>query len=136
LAPARPCLCAGDGARAFAAALAAEGVPVYGRAQGFTTSHQFAIEAARYGGGQAVSKRLRQSNILACGIGLPIAGVDGDLNGLRIGTPEIVRRGMGPKDMPALARLVAQALTTNDPRVVAERVTAFRRGFTGLHYIR
>ena len=43
---------------------------------------------------------LRQANILTCGIGLPIAPVEGDVNGLRIGTPEIVRWGMTPDDMP------------------------------------
>ncbi len=122
--------------RALAEALASEGVPVFKGKGGFTQSHQFAVEAARYGGGQTVSKRLREANILACGIGLPIAGVDGDLNGLRFGTPEIVRRGMGPKDMPKLAKLIARALTANDARSVAAEVTAFRRGFTGLKFVR
>ena len=40
------------------------------------------------------ARRLRQAGFLACGIGLPIAPVAGDLNGLRLGTPEIVRWGM------------------------------------------
>jgi glycine hydroxymethyltransferase len=123
-------------AKALALALVAEGVTVFGSKLGLTTSHQFAIEAARYGGGQTVSKRLRQANILTCGIGLPGKGVDGDLNGLRIGTPEIVRRGMGPKDMPQLARLIARALHANDAGALAQDVTAFRQTFAGLHFIR
>ena len=123
-------------ARALADALQAEGVPVFTTRDGATRSHQFAIEAARYGGGQTVSKRLRQANILACGIGLPIAALPGDVNGLRFGTPEIVRRGMQPSDMPALAGLIARALTTNDPASVANDVTTFRRGFQGLHFVR
>lgn len=123
-------------AAALAQALADRGVPVFHTPRGITTSHQFALEAARYGGGQAASKRLRQANLLACGIGLPVAPVDGDLNGLRFGTPEIVRWGMRPEDMPELAELIVRGLDTNDAAAVAKDVTAFRRRFRTLHYVR
>jgi hypothetical protein len=43
---------------------------------------------------------------------------------------------MGPADMPALARLIARALVANDARTVADDVTAFRRRFSGLWYVR
>jgi glycine hydroxymethyltransferase len=122
--------------KALALALAEEGIPVFARERGFTASHQFAVEAPGFGGGQAASKILRKANILACGIGLPIAPVEGDLNGLRLGTPEIVRRGMRPSDMPLLARLIARALTTNDPQNLATEVAEFRRRFRGLHFVR
>ena len=96
-------------------------------ARGVTTSHQFALEAARFGGGQAAAKRLRQANVLACGIGLPIAEVDGDINGLRLGTPEIVRWGMTAQDMPALAGFIADVLTgRRAAQSVAPEVAAFR----------
>jgi glycine hydroxymethyltransferase len=125
-----------EAAQALAIALLSEGIPVF-RPQGVaTTSHQFAIEAARYGGGQAASRRLRAANILACGIGLPIAAVADDVNGLRFGTPEIVRRGMRPGDMPTLAKLIARALQTNNPETVALEVTNFRKSFNGLSFIR
>jgi glycine hydroxymethyltransferase len=123
-------------AKVLAEALDAAGIPVFGRGQGFTGSHQFAVEAAPYGGGQAVSKRLRQANILACGIGLPLAPVAGDLNGLRIGTPEIVRWGMTAADMPELAGLIARALRSNDPAALAPAVSDFRRRFAKLHFVR
>ncbi|OYX45219.1 MAG: serine hydroxymethyltransferase [Rhodobacterales bacterium 32-67-9] len=123
-------------ARALAGALAAEGLPVFGKARGHTASHQFAVEAAAFGGGQAASKTLRHAGFLACGIGLPIAEVAGDLNGLRIGTPEIVRRGMTEADMPELARLIAAGLRANDPAALAPEVAAYRRQFTGLHFVR
>jgi len=122
-------------ARALTEALAAEGVPVF-RAGGVATrSHQFAVEAARYGGGQAASKHLRRANILACGIGLPIAPVEDDMNGLRIGTPEIVRRGMAAADMGELASLIVRALGPQ-PDAVAGEVTAFRQRFAGLRFVR
>ncbi|HUS52594.1 MAG TPA: aminotransferase class I/II-fold pyridoxal phosphate-dependent enzyme [Thermohalobaculum sp.] len=122
-------------ARALAEALIAEGVPVFRCGNTVTRSHQFAIEAARYGGGQTASKHLRRANILACGIGLPIAEVAGDLNGLRIGTPEIVRRGMAAADMGELAGLIARALGAA-PEAVAADVTAFRQRFQGLRFVR
>jgi glycine hydroxymethyltransferase len=125
-----------DTAKALAKALQDEGVPVFGKNLGFTTSHQFAIEAARFGGGQTAAKRLRKANILTCGIGLPVASVTADLNGLRFGTPEIVRRGMTAADMPELARLISRALTSNDIGSVAKDVRLFRRKFSGFHYVR
>ncbi|MFN7053616.1 MAG: serine hydroxymethyltransferase, partial [Gemmobacter sp.] len=64
------------------------------------------------------------------------AEVAGDLNGLRIGTPELVRRGVTPADAPALAALIAEALRSNDPAALAPRVAALRQRLTGLHYIR
>jgi glycine hydroxymethyltransferase len=121
-------------AHALAEALAADGVPVFRIGNTTTQSHQFAIEAARYGGGQAASKHLRRANILACGIGLPIAPVEGDMNGLRIGTPEIVRRGMAAADMGALSRLIAKALGP-EPEAMAAEVTAFRQRFEGLRFV-
>jgi glycine hydroxymethyltransferase len=122
-------------AKALAEALAAEGLPVFSGARGFTQSHQFALEAKRFGGGQAASKTLRKANFLACGIGLPIAPVNGDTNGLRMGTPELVRWGFTPEDAPRLARMIARALTTNEPDALAQEVAAFRRTFNTLHHV-
>ena len=55
----------------------------------------------------ALARRLRRANLLSCGIGLPLAPVAGDVNGLRIGTPELVRLGATAADMPELAALLA-----------------------------
>ena len=121
--------------QALAAELSALGLPVFAADKGATQSHQFAIEAKAFGGGQTASKSLRKAGFLACGIGLPIADVTGDLNGLRIGTPELVRRGVTPADAPALAALIAEALRSNDPASIAPRTRALRARFQGLHYI-
>jgi len=124
-------------AHALAAALIARGLPVFARERGGTTSHQFAIEAAGFGGGQTAAKLLRRANILACGIGLPIEVVPGDLNGLRLGTPEIVRWGMGPHDMATLAGFIADVLNgARRPEAVAAEVSDFRGQFTKLHFVR
>ena len=124
-------------ARALAEALAARGVAVFAMERGATRSHQFAVRAAGYGGGQTAAKRLRRANILSCGIGLPEAAVAGDMNGLRFGTSEIVRWGMTAADMPELAGLIARALLGNDaPEALAGEVTAFRGRFDRLHFMR
>jgi len=121
--------------KAFAAALDAEGLPVFAKAQGYTNSHQFAIEAARFGGGQAASKQLRQAGYLACGIGLPIDPVDGDMNGLRIGTPELVRWGVTTDRIEEVAALVARALVSNGPAELADETRALRKEFSSLKFM-
>jgi len=121
-------------AKALAEVLQREGLPVYAAARGATTSHQFAVEAARWGGGQTAAKRIARAGLLACGIGLPIAPVQGDINGLRLGVPEIVRLGMQPEHMGELGSLIARALS-EPPEMVAPQVEAFRHRFRELHYI-
>lgn len=124
-------------ARALAQALANEGLPVFAAARGATTSHQLAVEATRHGGGQAMAKRLRRASILASGIGLPVVAVDGDMNGLRLGTPEIVRWGFEAEHMPQVARFIARALADDAAaEALAVEVAAFRRPFSTLHYVR
>ena len=64
-----------------------------------------------------------------------MGAVAGDLNGLRIGTPELVRRGVTPADAAALADLVAEGLRANDPSTVAPRTAKLRERFQGIHFV-
>lgn len=124
-----------DAARALAGALGELGVRVFAAERGGTMSHQFAVLAESYGGGQAAARRLRLANLLACGIGLPVPEVRGDTNGLRIGTPEIVRLGITAADMPVLATFIARGLADDESAArTAPDVTAWRRRFTGIHF--
>ncbi len=123
-------------ASALSGALIREGMPVFAADRGCTNSHQFALEAARFGGGHAAAKTLRKAGFLASGIGLPIAEVAGDMNGLRIGTPELARRGVTPEHASALAALIAEGLTADDPASVAPRTAELRRLFDGFSFIR
>jgi len=121
--------------KALAENLQNKGVAIFAAEKGFTTSHQFAILAAPYGGGQTAAKRMGQAGLLACGIGLPAAPVDGDLNGLRIGTPEIVRLGMKVEHMQALAEFIAKSLNpSSNPVEIRKEVTEWRKQFSGVHY--
>jgi glycine hydroxymethyltransferase len=78
---------------------------------------------------------MAKAGLLACGIGLPIGLVEGDLNGLRIGTPEIVRIGMKVEHMNQLADFIARSL---DPSINSEslhgEVIEWRKQFSGVHY--
>ncbi len=124
--------------QALARALQAQGLPVY-TSPGTdiaTYSHQFALQAAEFGGGQALAKQLRQTNLLTCGIGLPLAGVSGDMNGLRFGTPEVVRTGMTVEHMPELAGYIADSVRQRrEQDEIAADVSGLRKKFTDLHYI-
>ncbi len=120
---------------ALAQALAARGMKVFGSERGHTRSHQFAIEAAGFGGGQTASVKLRKAGFLACGIGLPLPDVPGDMNGLRIGTPELVRWGVGQEHAGQLADLIVEALRSNAPETVLPRVSGFRQRFGQLHFM-
>jgi glycine hydroxymethyltransferase len=122
-------------AKALARELDKNGVPVFAGAEGFTTSHQFAVKAEKFGGGQTASKKLRKANLLVSGIGLPVPAVRDDLNGIRFGTPEIVRWGVDENDAAQLAGFVAKALASDDPSGLAPEVSRFRSRFSKLHYI-
>ena len=111
------------------------GVNIFAADKGFTTSHQFAILAAPYGGGQTAARRMGEAGLLACGIGLPIEQVEGDLNGLRIGTPEIVRIGMKVEHMQDLAGFIARSLDSSvEPKSIQREITEWRKQFRGVHY--
>ena len=124
-----------DTAAGLAAALLERDVPVFAAQRGATRSHQFAVLAGAYGGGQCAARRLRQANLLACGIGLPVPQVDSDVNGLRLGTPEVARIGMTAADMPQLAQFLVEGLDTrSDPVVVGKDVSAWRGQFREIHF--
>jgi glycine hydroxymethyltransferase len=122
-------------AQAFATALDREGLTVYAKEQGYTKSHQFALEAAVFGGGQTASKKLRKAGFLACGIGLPIDTVDGDMNGLRFGTPELVRWGVTKDGIGEIASLIARALRSNTPENIAAETQELRGRYNTLNYM-
>lgn len=126
-------------AQALAAAMDEHGIAVFkpaGRDR-FTVSQHVALNAIPYGGGNAASARIEPANILFTSIGLPLAPIAGDANGIRIGTQEITRWGFQPANMDRIAELVARVLVKNeDAKRVCPEVTALRHQFQDLHFIR
>ncbi len=121
-------------AAALAKSLSDRQLPIFGQDTGPTQSNQFAMEAHKFGGGQTMANRLRRANILTCGIGLPLDPVEGDMNGLRFGTPETARFGMQVEDMDAIAEFIHRALT-DEPEKVASDLKSFRQRFQNLHFV-
>jgi len=125
-------------AQALGQALVENGIAVH-RTNGrdLTESHHLAVRAGPYGGGQTASKHVAKANILLCGIGLPVAPVNGDLNGIRIGTQEVTRFGMKEDAMGPIARLIARVLVEGEePAAVRPDVVAFRNEFHGMAFVR
>ena len=122
-------------AAALAEALAANGAPLFRIGRTATQSHQFAIDARRYGSADDAVSRLRRANMLASTIGLPLVNAAGTSVGVRLGTPEITRVGMTVADMPALADFVARALDQPDGDAqLAREVSAWRSQFHEVHF--
>jgi glycine hydroxymethyltransferase len=125
-------------AQALGHALQREGIAIHQvRDRPVTESHHLALPATRFGGGQNASKHLARANILLCGIGLPLPAVDGDLNGIRIGTQEITKFGMPESAMGEIARLMKRVMIDGeDPASVRPDVIAFREQYQQLAFIR
>ena len=125
-------------AQSLGDALVSEGFTVHGVTnRPYTESHHLALHASSHGGGHTASKHLARANILMCGIGLPIAPVEGDLNGIRMGTQEVTRFGMDEQAMAEIAKLMARVLIhKEDPSKVRPDVIAFRKAYQTLHFVR
>lgn len=120
-------------ARSLARALHDHGLPVVGARRGFTETHQVLVDVRRHGGGQTVSHRLEAANIMANKMLLP--GEADEPGGIRIGTVEVTRLGMGEAEMASIAGLFQRALVQReDPENIAREVRAFRARFQELHY--
>jgi glycine hydroxymethyltransferase len=113
---------------ALATELGRLGVPVFTTPLGPTSSHQLAIVADQWGGGDVAAHTLRKANLLASAIGLP-AG-----SGLRLGTSEATRWGMGVAEMTEIAALVQRGLD-GDPTTGAD-TTALKQRHRELHFVR
>jgi glycine hydroxymethyltransferase len=123
-------------AQALAGALAANGFAVAGHATAYTMTHHIALDARAWSGGTHAARLLEPANLLATGIGLPLGEVPGDQNGLRLGTQEVVRWGMGPGEMPQIAQFLARILLGAERAATLRAdVVAFRAGYQSLHYM-
>ena len=105
--------------------------------KGATMSQHVALPAQAFGGGHRACRKMEAANILASGIGLPGATVDGDFNGIRLGTQEITRWGMSPEEMVPIAGFMADMLLDRRTAdAVKTDVIDFRQGFQELHFVR
>jgi glycine hydroxymethyltransferase len=121
-------------AQALGAALDKHGFDVQMKEQGYTRSHQVAVDVSRQGGGSFVSSQLKESDIILNMNLLPNEPLSHHENpaGVRIGTQEMTRIGMKEAEMEHIAGLIAAVvLRHQDARAEVNR---FREQFQDVHY--
>ncbi|MEO3812644.1 beta-eliminating lyase-related protein [Sphaerisporangium sp. B11E5] len=120
------------GAAALAGELRAAGFTVAAAELGCTASHHVAVDAAAFGGGDPAARTLAAAGIYLSGIGLPGAAPGEPMRGLRIGTQEVTRHGFGPREMAAVAGLMARVLLKGeDPPAVRADAVELRHSMGG-----
>jgi len=125
-------------AQTLAGRLAELGEKVLGEKNGYTKSHQVALDITKYSDGGVIEKLLEDQNIICNREPIP-----GDLQagrhytnpgGIRLGVAELTRLGMGRSEMKEIADLVHLALGGTKKREVVLRIKELRRGFQVVKY--
>jgi glycine hydroxymethyltransferase len=122
-------------AQALGQALSERGFDVLAPKLGFTRSHTIAVRVTKEGGGEAAARRLANAGIIANKNLLPGDTSPKHPGGVRLGTPEVTRVGMGPKEMVRIAELFDDLLHKgrSEPDV-ARGAAELKQGFTTLKY--
>jgi glycine hydroxymethyltransferase len=122
-----------NNAKLLGAELYSRGFNVLAEKSGFTESHTLLIDVKNKGGGKQVAEELEKNNII-----LNKNMIPGDVNtkaqnpsGIRIGTQEVTRIGMGKSEMSHIADLIDRALKGIN---VKDEVTELKRGFQEVKY--
>lgn len=109
------------------------GFKVLAERNGFTKSHTILVNVADKGGGKYVAEKLEANNII-----LNKNMIPGDSNkksqdpsGIRIGTQEVTRLGMGKNEMVYIAELIDKALKGKD---VKDEVKELKSQFNKVKY--
>jgi glycine hydroxymethyltransferase len=124
-------------AQALGAALERLGIPILGAHKGYTTTHQVIAVVRQFGGGLQVAQQLARANIITNKNLIPAdRPEDWDRpGGLRMGTIEITRLGMGESEMGTIADFIARILVERAvPEDVIDDVIAFRQPYQTLYY--
>ena len=125
-------------AQTLAERLAELGEKVLGEKNGYTMSHQVALDVTKYSDGGVVEKLLEDQNIICNREPIP-----GDLQagrhytnpgGIRLGVSELTRLGMGRSEMKEVAELVHLGLDGTKEREVVVRIKELRKGFQKVKY--
>jgi glycine hydroxymethyltransferase len=124
-------------AQTLGAALHARGIPMLGGHKGFTRTHQVIADVRGFGGGLVGAQKLAEANIITNKNLIPSdLAEDWDRpGGLRIGTTEVTRLGMGAGEMELVADLMAAILVEGrDPAGVKRQAIELRADFQGVRY--
>jgi glycine hydroxymethyltransferase len=126
-------------AKALAEALASYGFRLLGEKNGYTASHQIAVDVTKFGDGGTIEKELEKAGIILNRQLLP-----GDIkagrhymhpSGVRIGVPETTRLGMKEGEMKEIANFIKRVVVDKqDPAMIANDVAEFRKQFQQVQY--
>ncbi len=144
-----------ENAKAFAQALNERGLKVLCEHLGFTESHQVVVDITEFektvGLGGDIERILEEANIIINRNLLPwdIRGASGpgkekgtakprhymNPGGLRLGTSEVTRLGMGKSEMVDIAEFFKKLIIDKqDPKKIKEGVAAFKKDFQEVKY--
>ena len=125
-------------ARALGSALAEEGFDVVAEERNFTTSHQI---LTRHGGPDSGAGKRAAQRLEDCGIITNMNMLPGDTkamsgpSGLRLGTPELTRIGMGANEMIDVAKFFARSLLSEEnPERIKSDIAQFKSEFQTVKY--
>lgn len=114
--------------KALARALDEYGFNVLGKERDYTESHLLLVDVGNYVDA-APAKELEKARILCSD------DFSGNSPEIRVGTPEVTRRGMKEEEMKIIAQFFKRAIIDKeDPEKLAKEVEDFSRKFVGLEY--
>ena len=132
-----------DNAKALGQALYERGINVLMEHKGFTESHQIVIDITNFektiGLGGDIERLVEEANIIINRNLLPWDIAQGrhyqNPGGLRLGTSEVTRLGMGKSEMVDIAEFFKDLLIDKkDPKKVKQDVLEFRKDFQEIRY--
>ncbi len=132
-----------ENAKALGQALNERGLSVLMEHKGFTESHQIVVDIVEHektiGLGGDIEKLLESSNIILNRNLLPRDLTEGrhyqNPGGLRIGTSEVTRLGMGKSEMVDIAEFFKKLIIEKkDPKKIKNEVAEFRKDFQEIQY--
>ena len=124
-------------AQALGESLSSLGIKVLGEKHGFTKSHTIVADIRAQGGGRHVSEYLESCGVVLNKNLLPWDDnkKSQDPSGIRIGTQEVTRIGMGPSEMKEIADIISMAIVDNrEVDQVKSRVLDLKSRFTETKY--
>ncbi|UCC58157.1 MAG: serine hydroxymethyltransferase [Candidatus Bathyarchaeum sp.] len=113
------------------------GVKVLGEKNGFTKSHQIAVDVRDHGGGRKIASNLEKANVILNKNLLPYDNQHNrkDPSGLRIGFQDVTRRGFKKGDIEYLCSLILDVVKgKRKPAEVRKDVIKLRQNFKEIRY--
>ncbi|WP_346777997.1 serine hydroxymethyltransferase [Paraburkholderia sp. Ac-20347] len=123
-------------AQALAGFLDERGMKVLYGDRGYTRTHQIVVDSTPAGSGREAVHRLEAANIICNEMPLPWDDVEaeGGETGIRLGTVEVTRRGMGVPEMEWIAEQISRVLRGEEPSASARKIADFVSQFDTIYY--